>query len=263
MPDNSFDVVSKIDLAEVSNAVQQAMKEITQRYDLKDSKSNIELKEKDNKLILASQDEYKLKAVIEILSQKLVKRQVPLKGLSYGTVIAAAGSSVKQEVDLQQGIPIEKSREIVKKVKDSKLKVQAAIQGDFVSIRGKDRDTLQDARLLLQWPRSRYPALPYSVAGFSFGSRIALRLGCSVEGVRRIIAVGFPTKSANVEYLKDCVTPKVFVQSTNDEHGPRPELEAIYRDIAEPKQIHWIPSADHFFRDGLDALEETIFQLKA
>ena len=118
-------------------------------------------------------------------------------------------------------------------------------------------------RLLLEWLRLRYTALPYSVAGFSFGSRIALRLGCSVEGVRRIIAVGFPTKSANVEYLKDCVTPKVFVQSTNDEHGPRPELEAIYRDIAEPKQIHWIPSADHFFRDGLDALEETIFQLKA
>jgi cyclic-di-GMP-binding protein len=150
MPDNSFDVVSKIDLAEVSNAVQQAMKEITQRYDLKDSKSSIELKEKDNKLILASQDEYKLKAVVEILGQKLVKRQVPLKGLSYGTVTPAAGSSVKQEVSLQQGIPIEKSREIVKKVKDSKLKVQAAIQGDFVRVSGKDRDTLQAAIKLLR-----------------------------------------------------------------------------------------------------------------
>jgi uncharacterized protein YajQ (UPF0234 family) len=150
MPDNSFDVVSKIDLAEVSNAVQQAMKEITQRYDLKDSKSNIELKEKDNKLILASQDEYKLKAVVEILSQKLVKRQVPLKGLSYGTVTPAAGSSVRQEVSLQQGIPIEKSREIVKKVKDSKLKVQAAIQGDFIRVSGKDRDTLQSAIKLLR-----------------------------------------------------------------------------------------------------------------
>ena len=150
MPDNSFDVVSKIDLAEVSNAVQQAMKEITQRYDLKDSKSNIELKEKDNKLILASQDEYKLKAITEILSQKLVKRQVPLKGLSYGTVTPAAGSSVKQEVSLQQGIPIEKSREIVKKIKDSKLKVQAAIQGDFVRVSGKDRDTLQSAIKLLR-----------------------------------------------------------------------------------------------------------------
>ena len=150
MPDNSFDVVSKIDLAEVSNAVQQAMKEITQRYDLKDSKSNIELKEKDNKLILASQDEYKLKAVVEILSQKLVKRQVPLKGLSYGEVTQAAGSTVRQEVSLQQGIPIEKSREIVKKIKDSKLKVQASIQGDFVRVSGKDRDTLQAAIKLLR-----------------------------------------------------------------------------------------------------------------
>jgi cyclic-di-GMP-binding protein len=150
MPDNSFDVVSKIDMAEVSNAIQQALKEITQRFDLKDSKSNIELIEKDKKLVLASQDEYKLKAVTEILGQKLVKRQVPLKGLSYGEVIAAAGSTVKQEVSLQQGIPIEKSREIVKKIKDSKLKVQASIQGDFVRVSGKDRDTLQSAIKLLR-----------------------------------------------------------------------------------------------------------------
>jgi uncharacterized protein YajQ (UPF0234 family) len=150
MPDNSFDVVSKIDLAEVSNAVQQALKEITQRYDLKDSKSNIELKEKDNKVILTSQDEYKLKAVTEILGQKLVKRQVPLKGLSYGTVDAAAGSTVKQEVSLQQGVPIEKAREIVKMIKDSKLKVQASIQGDFVRVSGKDRDTLQSAIKVLR-----------------------------------------------------------------------------------------------------------------
>lgn len=150
MPDNSFDVVSKIDLAEVSNAVQQALKEIIQRYDLKDSKSNIELNEKDLKLTLASQDEYKLKAVTEILGQKLVKRQVPLKGLIYGTVTPAAGSTVKQEVSLQQGIPIEKARDIVKAVKDSKLKVQASIQGDFVRISGKDRDTLQSAIKLLR-----------------------------------------------------------------------------------------------------------------
>ena len=150
MPENSFDVVSKIDLAEVSNAVQQALKEIIQRYDLKDSKSNIELNEKDLKLILASQDEYKLKAVTEILGQKLVKRQVPLKGLVYGTVTAAAGSTVKQEVSLQQGIPIEKARDIVKKIKDSKLKVQASIQGDFIRISGKDRDTLQAAMKILR-----------------------------------------------------------------------------------------------------------------
>ena len=150
MPDNSFDVVSKIDLAEVSNAVHQAMKEILQRYDLKDSKSNIELNEKDLKLMLASQDEYKLKAVTEILGQKLVKRQVPLKGLSYGAVTDAAGSTVKQEVALQQGIPIEKAREIVKKIKDSKLKVQASINGDFVRVSGRDRDTLQSAIKLLR-----------------------------------------------------------------------------------------------------------------
>src|SRR5215831_19044440 len=144
MPDNSFDVVSKIELPEVLNAVQQAQKEIQQRYDLKDSHSNIELKEKENKILLASQDEYKLKAVIDILQSKLVKRQVPLKGLSYGTIIPSAGSSVRQEITLQQGIPIEKAREIVKAIKDSKKKVQASIQGDTVRVSGKDRDALQE-----------------------------------------------------------------------------------------------------------------------
>jgi len=102
MPDNSFDVVSKIELPEVLNAVQQALKEVTQRYDLKDSHSSIELNEKDNKIVLASKDEYKLKAVIDILESKLVKRKVPLKGLQYGEIIAAAGSTVKQEITLQQ-----------------------------------------------------------------------------------------------------------------------------------------------------------------
>src|SRR6204780_5780256 len=115
MPDNSFDIVSKIDLPEVSNAVQQAVKEIQQRYDLKDSKSSIELKEKDNKILLASSDEFKLKAVIDILESKLVKRKVPLKGLEFGEIIPSAGSTVKQEITLQQGIAIEKAREIVKK----------------------------------------------------------------------------------------------------------------------------------------------------
>jgi uncharacterized protein YajQ (UPF0234 family) len=150
MPDNSFDVVSKIEMPEVSNAVQQAVKEVQQRYDLKDSKSSIELNEKENKIVLASSDEFKLKAVIDILQSKLVKRNVPLKGLSYGELIPAAGSSVKQEISLQQGIAIEKAREIVKAVKDSKLKVQASIQGDFVRIAGKDRDTLQSAIALLR-----------------------------------------------------------------------------------------------------------------
>jgi uncharacterized protein YajQ (UPF0234 family) len=150
MPDNSFDVVSKIEMPEVVNSIQQALKEIHQRFDLKDSHSNIELNEKENKITLTSKDEFKLRAVIEILQGKLVKRQVPLKGLSYGEVIPSAGSSVKQEISLQQGIAIEKAREIVKKVKDSKLKVQASIQGDFVRIAGKDRDTLQSAIKLLR-----------------------------------------------------------------------------------------------------------------
>ena len=150
MPDNSFDVVSKIELPEVSNAIQQALKEVTQRYDLKDSKSTIELNEKDKKVVLASQDEFKLKAITEILESKLVKRGVPLKGLDYGVIQPAAGSSVRREISLQQGIPIEKAREIVKAIKDSKQKVQASIQGDFVRVSSKDRDTLQAVITLLR-----------------------------------------------------------------------------------------------------------------
>jgi len=150
MPDNTFDVVSKIELPEVNNAIQQAMKEILQRYDLKDSKSSIELNEKDHKIVLASQDEYKLKAVIEVLEGKLVKRKVPLKGLTYGALIPSAGSTVKQEITLQMGIPIEKAREIVRKIKDSKLKVQASIEGDLVRVRSRDRDILQNVIKLLR-----------------------------------------------------------------------------------------------------------------
>ena len=150
MPDNSFDVVSKIELPEVSNAIQQSMKEISTRFDLKDSHSQIELNEKDHKIVLASMDEFKLKAINEIFQQKLVKRKVSLKGLTYGPVIPAAGSTVRQEITLQQGIPIEKSREIVKKIKDSKLKAQAAIQGELVRVSSRDRDTLQQVIQLLR-----------------------------------------------------------------------------------------------------------------
>ena len=150
MPDNTFDVVSKIEMPEVLNAVQQALKEVQQRFDLKDSHSNIEVKEKDNKILLHSSDEFKLKAVVDILQSKLVKRQVPLKGLVYGEIVPSSGSTVKQEVTLQQGIAIEKAREIVKKLKDSKLKVQVSIQGDFIRVAGKDRDTLQSAIALLR-----------------------------------------------------------------------------------------------------------------
>jgi uncharacterized protein YajQ (UPF0234 family) len=144
MPDNSFDIVSKIDLPEVSNAVQQAVKEIQQRFDLKDSRSSIELREKENKILLASSDEFKLKAVTDVLQAKLVKRSVPLKGLSYGVITPAGGSTVRQEITLQQGIAIEKARDIVKTIKDSKKKAQASIQGDLVRVSAKDRDTLQE-----------------------------------------------------------------------------------------------------------------------
>jgi cyclic-di-GMP-binding protein len=150
MPDNTFDIVSKIDLAEVNNAIQQAMKEILQRFDLKNSKSDIQLIEKDHKIVLASEDEFKLKAVTEVFEQKLVKRKVPLKGLVFGPIAAAAGSTVRQEISLQQGIPIEKAREIVKAIKDSKKKVQASIQGDFVRVAGRDRDILQEVMALLR-----------------------------------------------------------------------------------------------------------------
>jgi hypothetical protein len=148
MPDNSFDVVSKVDLQEVSNAIQQALKEIHTRFDLKDSKSNIEL-EKDA-IVLHSADEYKLKAVNDVLQQKLVKRGVSLKALTYGAVEPAAAGTSKRRATLQQGIAIEKAREIVKLVKDSKKKAQASIQGDLVRISAKDRDTLQEIIAMLK-----------------------------------------------------------------------------------------------------------------
>src|SRR5450432_499386 len=150
MPDNSFDVVSEIDMPEVANAVAQASKEISQRFDLKDSKSSIELKEKDKKILLASADDYKIKAVADMLELKLVKRKVPTKNLSYGKIEPAAGSTVRQEITLQQGIPIEKAKDVVKALKDGKLKVQASIQGDVVRVTGKDRDTLQQAMAVLR-----------------------------------------------------------------------------------------------------------------
>jgi uncharacterized protein YajQ (UPF0234 family) len=150
VPDNSFDIASKIDLNEVNNAIHQALREVQTRYDLKSSKSQIELNLKEKRILLASQDDFKLRAVIEILELRLAKRGVPLKGLSYGEVIPAAGSTVRQEVSIQQGIPIEKAREIVKRIKESKIKVQASIQGDLVRVSAKSRDLLQEVIHLLR-----------------------------------------------------------------------------------------------------------------
>ena len=145
----SFDIVSKVELQEVSNAIQQALKEVHTRFDLKNSKSRIELEGKEA-IVLHSEDEFKLKAVNDVLQQRLVKRGVPLKALTYGAVEPAAGSTVRQRISMQQGIPIEKAREIVKLIKESKKKVQASIQGDMVRVGGKDRDTLQEIIALLR-----------------------------------------------------------------------------------------------------------------
>jgi cyclic-di-GMP-binding protein len=147
--DNSFDIVSKVDIQETRNAIDQAIKEVRARFDLKDSNSDIKL-EGDETIQLASADEYKLKAVIEILQQKLVKRGISLKALTYGKLEQATGSSVRQKITLQQGIAGEKAKEIVRLVKDSKKKAQASIQGDTVRISGKDRDTLQEVIALLR-----------------------------------------------------------------------------------------------------------------
>lgn len=147
--DNSFDIVSKVDIQEVRNAIEQAIKEVRARFDLKDSHSEIKL-EGDDAIQLASADEYKLEAVKEILSHKLVKRGISLKALSYGKLEPATGSSVRQKITLQQGIPSEKAKEIVRILKDSKKKAQASIQGDTVRVSSKDRDTLQEVIALLK-----------------------------------------------------------------------------------------------------------------
>ncbi len=149
MPENTFDIVSKIDLQEVSNAIQHSLKEVHTRFDLKDAKANIELDGKEA-IVLHAVDEYKLKAVNDVFQAKLVKRGVPLKGLTYAAIEPAAGGTAKQRITMQQGIPIEKAREIVKVIKTSKKKVQASIQGDLVRVSGKDRDSLQEVIALLK-----------------------------------------------------------------------------------------------------------------
>lgn len=143
MAANTFDIVSQIDLQEVSNAVHQAQKELTVRYDLKNSKSSIDFQTDAGMIVLRSQDEFALRSVSDVLDQKLVRRKIPMKGLIRGKVNEAAGASVTQEIRLQQGIPIEKAREIVKAVKNLNLKVQSSIQGDQVRVSGKKRDDLQ------------------------------------------------------------------------------------------------------------------------
>jgi cyclic-di-GMP-binding protein len=147
----SFDITSHVDLQEVDNALNQARKEVAQRYDFKGSKASIEFDTKDSKLVLVADDEFKLNALWEIVQTRLVRRNVPVKNLSRGVAQPAANSTVRQEVALQQGIPSEKAKDIVKYLKDSKLKkVQASIQGDQLRVQSASKDDLQEAMRLLR-----------------------------------------------------------------------------------------------------------------
>ncbi|HEY0407150.1 MAG TPA: YajQ family cyclic di-GMP-binding protein [Pyrinomonadaceae bacterium] len=139
---NSFDIVSEVDRAEIINAINQTMKEVGQRFDFKGSAARVALEDKE--LVLTAEDETRLRNMNDIFQQKMVRRGVPLKALSYGAAEPAAGGTLRQRVQIQQGIPQDKAKEIVKFIKDTKAKVQAAIQGETLRITGKDRDTLQD-----------------------------------------------------------------------------------------------------------------------
>lgn len=146
--ESSFDIVSQVEMQEVSNAVHQAQKEIEQRFDFKNSKSSIEVQE--DKIILISDDDFKLRNVVDILESKLVKRQISLKALDYGKITSAAGDTVRQEVKLVQGISQENAKQINKLIKESKIKVSSSIQGDQVRVTGKDKDDLQAVIVFLR-----------------------------------------------------------------------------------------------------------------
>jgi cyclic-di-GMP-binding protein len=147
---NSFDIVSEVNMQEVDNAINQARKEIAQRYDFKGSKSSIELDQKEKHLTVISDDDFKLKSVIDILQNKLIKRGVAVKALDYGTVEPAANSTVRQIIKLRVGIDKENAKLIVKMIKDTKLKVQAQIMEDQVRVSGKNKDDLQAVMKLLR-----------------------------------------------------------------------------------------------------------------
>ena len=147
----SFDVTSSVDLQEVDNAINQARKEVAQRYDFKGSKAAIEFDPKESKLVLVADDEFKLNSLWEIVQTRLVRRNVPVRNLTRGPVLPAASSTVRQEIALQQGIPTEKARDIVKFLKDTKMrKVQAAIQGDQLRVTSPSKDELQEVMRLLR-----------------------------------------------------------------------------------------------------------------
>jgi uncharacterized protein YajQ (UPF0234 family) len=146
--ENSFDIVCKVDMQEVTNALDQTRREIATRYDLKGTKNEVVLEKTD--IVITAADDMKLRAVVDILQSKLHKRGVPLKALAYGAVEEASGGQLRQKIGLQQGIPIEKAKEIVKLIKETKLKVQASIQEDQVRVSGKSRDDLQKVIALVK-----------------------------------------------------------------------------------------------------------------
>jgi len=147
----SFDITSNVDLQEVDNALNQARKEVAQRYDFKGAKASIDFDPKDSKLVLAADDEFKVNALWEIVQTRLIRRNVPVKNLTRGPATPAANSTIRQEITLQQGIPGEKAKDIVKFLKDSKLKkVQASIQGDQLRVTSASKDDLQDAMKVLR-----------------------------------------------------------------------------------------------------------------
>ena len=140
---NSFDVVSKVNMQEVKNAIDQALKEIHQRFDFKGTKTELTLKEKESELVIVSDDEYKLKSVVDIVKAKLIKRTVSVRAFAFGSIEPALGGTVRQVAKIQNGLTIEKAKEIAKEIKEGKFKAQAQIQGDQVRVQGKSRDELQ------------------------------------------------------------------------------------------------------------------------
>ncbi len=147
---NSFDIVSRVDMQEVDNALNQSRKEIAQRYDFKDSKASIELRQKEHEIVLIADDDFRMKAVVDILQTRIVKRGIHLKALTFGSVEPAAGSLVRMVIKLQNGIENENARIIVKMIKEAKLKVQAQIMDDQVRVSAKNKDDLQSIMGMLR-----------------------------------------------------------------------------------------------------------------
>jgi alpha/beta superfamily hydrolase len=132
-------------------------------------------------------------------------------------------------------------------------------EGEHAHLTGE----IEDARAALAWLRARYPSLPFALAGFSFGSRVITQLGCQVDGALFLMALGFPTSMGETGYLEQCAAPRVFIQSTHDQFGPRPAVEALYERLPEPKMLRWVEAADHFFAGALDSLEEQVHEAAA